>query len=164
MDEKQKIREELQELQSTRLLGYQGQKANWEVPEGYLDDLTDRVLAQQQATGPRIRRQFVLRWAAAAAVALVAGYWWWSVTTAPPAIAQAAVDWNQIPTEELQQYVSDNIDEFDLELLAETVAQTSEQPQQQQAQSANGISIEAMEEFLEADDEWLEDLETEDWF
>ena len=164
MDERKKIRQELQELKAPKLEASQGKVPKWEMPEGYLDQLTDRVLEKDAQSNRKYFRMQIVRWAAAAVVILAVGFWWSQTPSAENNPPLAVMDWDQIPTEDLQQYVSDNIDEFDLDLLATTVTDQASSGSGEASSPAEAISTEALEQYLEADDEWLDDLEDEDWF
>ncbi len=163
--EENDIKKELDAQEAPLLRAQQGKVPKWELPSGYLDQLADRALDQATAKPVTTYRRLrvVARWAVAAAVILVAGFWWMSNQSFEPTAQLAELDWNSIPTEDLQQYVSDNIEEFDLDLLAEGALETAGSTVVPPA-PAGDVSIEALEEFLQDDDEWLDDLESEDWF
>lgn len=163
MDERKKIREELIAQDAPHLHAQQGQMPKWKLPSGYLDQLSDQVLAEVNAPTRTYRRLTVVRWAAAAVVVLAVSAWY----ILSPANDQplAEVDLSTISTAELQQYVSDNIDDFDLDLLASTVAEAPSLDSESPINGSEGISTEALEKYLEADEEWLEDMEMdEEWF
>lgn len=164
MGEKRKIQEELKGLEASQLRAQQGQVPKWEMPPDYLDQLTDRVLETTAQPRARYRRMVVMRWAAAAVLVLAAGYWWFQTPSVDSSPYLAEVDLEVIPTEDIQQYVSDNIEEFDLDMLATTVVEDTKPGEANTVQPSDAISTEALEEFLEADDEWLDDLTEEDWF
>lgn len=164
MDERQKIREELKELGANELHARQGRVPDWEMPAGYLDQLTDQVMESATRPTARYSRMVIMRWAAAAVLVLAAGYWWWQAEPAKPSPVFAELDWNTIPTEDMQQYVSDNIEEFDLDLLANSVGEKTNSEEVISSQPDDAISTEALEEYLEADEEWIDDLTAEDWF
>lgn len=164
MDERQKIREELQELEAKQLHAAHGQVPKWELPSDYMAGLTDRVVESTAHAGARYRRMVIIRWAAAAAIVLVASYWWFQTPTVDHKPPLAVMDWNDIPTEDIQQYVSENIDEFDFDLLANSVAEGADPDEMEGVSPAETISTEALEDFLEAEEEWLDDLNEEDWF
>ena len=163
--EEHDIKKELDAQDAPILRAQQGQVPKWELPPGYLDQLADRAL--DQATAKPVvkyrRLQVVARWAVAAAIILAAGFWWMSNQSIEPTEQFAALDWNSIPTEDLQQYVSDNIEEFDIDLLAEGARETAGSAVVPPAPT-DEISIEALEEFLGDDEEWLDDLESDEWF
>lgn len=162
MDERKKIREELSAQNAPFLRAQQGQVPGWELPDGYLDQLSDKVLVEVNAPPQTRFRLRIVRWAAAAVVVLAVGMWYvLSPATIQPVVE---VDLSTISTEKLQQYVSENIDEFDLELLAATAAELPDGGTLTPTSGVQDISTEALEEYLEADGEWLEDLDTEEWF
>ncbi|MEL6657906.1 MAG: hypothetical protein AAFY48_09165 [Bacteroidota bacterium] len=163
--EEHDIKKELDAQDAPMLRAQQGRVPKWELPPGYLDQLADRALDQATAKPvTKFRRlQVVARWAVAAAVVLAAGLWWMSNQEVGTVEQFAELDWNSIPTEDLQQYVSDNIEEFDLDLLAEGARETAGSAVVPPT-PADEISIEALEEFLGDDEEWLDDLESDEWF
>ena len=164
MDERQKIKEELNELNAQRLQDFQGKVPEWEMPAAYLDNLADRALEQATPMVAKQRRLYIMRWAVAAVLVLAAGLWWMNTNEQQGQAQLVEVDWNAISTEDLQQYVSDNIEEFDLDMLASTGTDAIPESEGQLPGDADDISTEALENYLEADDQWLDDLESEDWF
>ena len=66
MDERQKIKEELNELNAQRLQDFQGKVPEWEMPAAYLDNLADRALEQATPMVAKQRRLYIMRWAVAA--------------------------------------------------------------------------------------------------
>lgn len=158
MSERNKIREELRAQQAERLLANQGAVPRWELPPDYLERLADKVLAESGTPQPRVvhKRWFRLRYAAAAAVVLLAlGLWYASPFEGEMAAPPTLASWEDIPTEDLQAYVTNHLDEFEVDLLAAYTLNTAEDDP---PLPGHGISTEALEEYLEADD-WL--LETE---
>ena len=165
MNERQKIKEELDAQDAPRLRAQQGRVPKWELPPGYLDQLAERSLeaAKDKPVAKLRRLRVVARWAVAAVLVLAVGFWWQNNQPVQPTEQLAELDWNNIPTEELQQYISDNIEEFDLNLLAGTDNENAASAEAPSVPTGD-VSIEALEEFLEADDEWLDELEVEEWF
>jgi hypothetical protein len=158
MSERNKIREELRTQQAERLLANQGTVPRWELPPDYLARMTNKVLAESEIPQPRVvhKRWLHLRYVAAAAVVLLAlGLWYVSPSEGETASPPTLASWDDIPTEDLQAYVTNHLDEFEVDLLAAyTLSTADDNP----PLPGHGISTEALEEYLEADD-WL--LETE---
>lgn len=154
--ENKPIKEELQAEKASLLQQWQGNSTSWSMPAGYLDDLSERALkeAQQPVTITRSRINDRRRWLAIAAsvsLLLLAGSWWllanYSQTTVSTTMA-----WEDITTEDLQLFVDNNLEDFDLVLLAETA--------DQEQWPLGDDEAAAIEEYLEESGDWLED---EDW-
>lgn len=159
MQEQKNIRRELREQEADHLLKQQGRIPKWELPAGYLEELTSKVLTS--AAAPKERRivRLLSYWklTAAAVVLLALGCWYWYPVGEESAVVASDLDWSGISTEELQSYVTSNIEEFEIGLLAEgTEGEIVPIP-------GSGISTEALEQYLE-DEDWLNEVEVTDLF
>lgn len=124
-EERERIREELAGL-SPRLAHWQPKGDGLRIPPGRLDGLANEVMAriaqEDQAAVQRKAQMRVWRrnWAVAAGISvlLAAGWWQWSQqgTTLAPAQLQLA----ELSDEEINSYVYNNIQDFDLNLLIES--------------------------------------------
>lgn len=163
MREQKNIREELREQKAEHLLAEQGNVPHWELPAGYLEQLTEEVLKTTTSTTATpakvVRFNDYWRIAAAAVIVLALGCWYWYPQPSDNSpIAAAEPDWSGIATEDLHAYVTSHIDDFEVGLLAASAlaADTEMVP-------GNGISTEALEEYLEAED-WLDEIEVSELF
>ncbi len=162
MKEQKNIRQELREQKAEYLLEKQGGIPQWELPSGYLEQLTDEVLNATTAkpkAGKIVRFNRFLRMAAAAVVVLALGYWYWYPQNAGTTLtASAEPDWSGISTEDLQDYVASNLDDFEVDLLAASAVEADNE-----MVPGTGISTEAIEEYLEAED-WLDEMDVSELF
>lgn len=88
-----------------------------QAPEGYYERMTEDVMQKVKTSHSAKRRSLPGRkWmgmAAALALSLLAV--WWLFQKEQPNTSMAELNWDTIPTEEVQSYVLDNIDEFELD-------------------------------------------------
>ncbi len=163
--EKNNIRKELEEL-SPLLAGLKNKSEPppFQTPEHYFHQLTHQVMEQVKlepnphgpkktpdAAGAWWRRLLNPRLAtafAAAVVLLVAAVWLWQAQSGPDEAVAA-----ELTTEEMDRYVSVNIDEYELEWLLETASVEGELP------AAATPPEEALDEYL---DDILEEMELEE--
>lgn len=122
-----KHKEELPELLRNLRSGGDG----FRQPEaGYFRQLGEQIIREEQSVRPlKARRNFRLpafTSAAAAAVILLLAFWYNQPTSSPASVEQKLVavpDWeseiDQIDEAEIRDYIEANIEDFDLELLAE---------------------------------------------
>ncbi|PSR12609.1 MAG: hypothetical protein DA408_14655 [Bacteroidetes bacterium] len=159
MEERKKIQAELAQLQSEQLRRWQAQAAPRALPENYLEDLAGRVIAAPAAKRLRLpQRTF---WALAASVAfLLAASWLVFRDSNTP--VQPQVDLTQLSDEAILLYVNNNIDEFDLALLTEGSTTTGTVVLPSNWDST--ISSEAIENYLEAEENWPADMEDQVFF
>ncbi len=121
MSEKKNIQEELEHLNSPILTEWQGKSAEWLMPEGYLDNLVNEVVTKsEQSTKFKL---FVLRnsnfWKIAAGVLFLIVASWFFRDNIQGKNRDTLATLDNISTEEIQDYVLDNIDEFEFEMLEE---------------------------------------------
>lgn len=162
MREQKNIRKELREQKAEYLLAEQGKVPSWELPSGYLEQLTEEVLkttsvapAEKQVVS--IHRYW--RIAVAAIIVLALGCWYWyPQNSQTDQMATSEPDWSGIATEDLHAYVTNNIDDFEVGLLAASAVEAANE-----IVPGNGISTEALEEYLEAED-WLDEIEVSELF
>lgn len=159
------IKDELKELDATRLAEWQGQTVDNSPPPAFFANLAEQVLAEvkdESSPSPlRVvsRRSAAVWWrvAAAAVVVLALGSWWISHSlgwSAQDTLVE--LDWQQITDEDLQAYVSANIDDFDLELLEQL---TEPVPVPPALDNELEVSTEVLEDFIHSEEEWLESEE-----
>ncbi len=162
MKEQKNIRQELREQKAEYLLEKQGKVPQWELPSGYLEQLTGEVLdaaTTKPEIGKVVRLNRFLRIAVAAAVLLAMGYWSWYPNSGNTLTAASVEpDWSGISTEDLQDYVASNLDDFEVDLLAASAIEA-----ENEMVPGNGISTEAIEEYLEAED-WLDEMDVSEFF
>lgn len=163
MREQKNIRQELREQKAEHLLAEQGSVPDWELPSGYLEQLTEEVLKTTTSTAPANQKVIFLnhywRIAVAAVIVLALGCWYWYPQPSDNSpIAAAEPDWSGIATEDLNAYVTNHIDDFEVGLLAASAEEAANE-----MIPGNGISTEALEEYLEADD-WLNEIEVSELF
>ncbi|MCD6064513.1 MAG: hypothetical protein K0R82_2424, partial [Flavipsychrobacter sp.] len=98
----------------------------FEVPAGYFDQLPEQILQAAKAEGKKgrvipfnTRIQKGIKWAAAAM--LVAALGIGSYRTLTPADLTPSEELAQLPADVISEYVSQNIDEFDMEVLESTI-------------------------------------------
>ncbi len=162
MREQKNIRQELREHKAEHLLAEQGKVPHWELPSGYLEQLTEDVL--KTASTKPIKQKIVRfndywRVAVAAVIVLALGCWYWYPQNVENhTIAAAEPDWSGITTEDLHAYVTNNIDDFEVGLLAASAVEANNE-----MVPGNGISTEALEEYMEAED-WLDEIEVLEFF
>lgn len=152
MSEQNDIKKELESLNSPMLAAWQGKAKEWSVPNDLLEEMTQKVIEQeQQKTAKRISLVSRYVWQIAAAIALlIAGAWIGSMlnsNTADTALASAPLQ--DLSTKEVENYIINHIDDFDWALLEE--------------QSAT-LAPESMYEFDLEDDEIDEDWLSDDDF
>lgn len=162
MREQKNIRQELREQKAEYLLAEQGKVPQWELPSGYLKQLADDVLNTTSTTPVKqkvVRLNDYWRIAVAAVIVLALGCWYWyPQPTDNPPLAAVEPDWSGIATEDLHAYVANNIDDFEVGLLAASAVGADNE-----MVPGNGISTEALEEYLEAED-WLDEIEVLELF
>lgn len=163
MREQENIRKELREQKAAYLLAEQGKVPCWELPSGYLEQLTEEVLKTTASAAPaqpqvvRIHRHW--RIAVAAVIGLALGGWYWYPQNAENhQMATSEPDWSGIATKDLHAYVANHIDDFEVDLLAAAAEEAADE-----IAPGNGISTEALEEYLEAEDR-LDEIEVSDFF
>jgi hypothetical protein len=162
MREQKKIRQELREHKAEHLLAKQGKVPHWELPSGYLEQLAEDVLETTSTTPVKqkvVRLNDYWRIAVAAVVVLALGCWYWYPQPSDNSpLAAAEPDWSGIATEDLHAYVTNNIDDFEVGLLAASAVEADND-----IVPGNGISTEALEEYMEAED-WLDEIEVSELF
>jgi hypothetical protein len=163
MREQKNIRQELREQKAEHLLAEQGKVPEWELPAGYLEQLTEEVL--KTTTSAKVTHAKVVRFndywriAVAAVIVLALGCWYWYPQPSDNSpIAAAEPDWSGIATEDLNAYVMNHIDDFEVGLLAASAFEAANE-----MIPGNGISTQVLEEYLEADD-WLNEIEVSELF
>jgi len=151
MSKKQNIKEELEGLNGSILAQWQGRAKDWQMPDNYLADLADEVIAgsKQEKNGKIIAFRRSSAWKIAAAVFLaLAGTWvFYSLQTQADVLPLAALD--DLSSEQVQDYVLKNIDDFDMELLESYTMETN-----------NNFSSEANNQAFdsyEPEGDWLEE-------
>ena len=121
MSEKKNIQEELEDLNSPILAQWQGKSAEWSVPEGYLDTLVNELVEKSEQ--PTKFKLFTLinkkLWQIAAGFLFLITASWFFVNNMQEEKLDTLATLDTISTEEIQDYVLDNIDEFDVEMLEE---------------------------------------------
>ena len=130
MSEKKNIQQELKDLDSPLLAQWQGKAEEWSMPEDYLDDLTSEIIArsEQPLTVRLLQFRHKKSWQIAASILFLLTASWFFVnngTAKQPSSVLASLE--NISTEEIQIYVLDNIDEFDVELLEEYAFDNNEE-------------------------------------
>ena len=156
------IKDELTELGATHLAEWQGKTVDTSPPSAFFPQLAEDVLAEvndkNTASPLKVVRHRVARpwWrvAVAAVVILALGSWWLSSAIKWPGQDRLTeLDWQHIADDELQDYVWTNIDDFELELLEQFAEPATTQPP---LETEFNISIEALEDFIQTEEEWLE--------
>lgn len=148
MSDKKNIQEELKDLSSPILAQWQGKAEEWSMPDGYLNHLSNEIIAKSEQP-QKVKLIHVMQkksWQIAASILfLVAatGFFMNNGKTQYPSNTLASLE--NISTEEIQIYVLDNIDEFDVELLEE-------------------YALEDNGEYLDLKENWLEDQSSTDLF
>ncbi len=122
MSKKDLIRQELEELDSPILSQWQGKAKDWSMPEHYLTNLTNEVVAQSGKN--KLAKTFVLwsslSWKIAASILFLLASTWLFYNYQPiasPAASLAGLE--DVSIEEIQDYVLNNIDDFDMNMLEE---------------------------------------------
>lgn len=148
MSDKKNIKEELKDLNSPILAQWQGKAEEWSMPDGYLNHLSNEIIAEsEQPQQFRLIRLMQKKpWQIAASILfLVAATWFFIKNGETQYQSNTLAGLENISTEEIQIYVLDNIDEFDVELLEE-------------------YALENNLEYLDLKDNWLEDQLSTDLF
>lgn len=163
MREQKNIRTELREQKAESLLAQQGKVPRWELPSGYLEELTEEVLKTSintVAAAPKVVRFYAYwRITAAAVIVLALACWYWYPQNSDNyQMATSEPDWSGIATEDLHAYVTNHIDDFEVGLLAASATEAANE-----IVPGSGISTEALEEYLEAED-WLDEMEVSELF
>jgi hypothetical protein len=160
MEERKKIQAELAQLKGEQLRRWQAQATPWELPENYLEELTERVMASPAAKRRHLPRRTY--WALAASVAFLLAASWLVFQNGNNAPEQPEADLAQLSEEAILMYVNNHIDEFDLALLTEgrTTAGTVVIP----SNWDSTISSEAIENYLEAEENWPADIDDQVFF
>ncbi|MBL7779698.1 MAG: hypothetical protein JNM22_00685 [Saprospiraceae bacterium] len=129
MSKKETLKEELESL-SPFLQQQKQRRESMHVPADYFDQLEDAVFSKLESEGAlrpamTARHGGVLRslwkprmWAAAAAVAVIAVASWWMLRPQPLSPVPDAMYTETLTEDEIEEYVIDNITEFDSEQLA----------------------------------------------
>lgn len=157
MSKKETLQEELESL-SPFLQQQKQRPESMHVPEDYFDQLEDAIFSKLESEGalrPALsaRPGGVLRalwkprmWAAAAAVAVIAVASWWVLRPQPLAPVPEEIYTETLTEDEIEEYVMDNITEFDSEQLAAIT------PEQEISEPANTTLHE------ESDSKTLDDI------
>ena len=151
MKEKEKIHKELEQL-APLLAKHKDKSSPFKVPEGYFDTLEAKVLEQVSSEEPKrsatiIRPLYFWLTSAAAIILLVVGM---SVLFQSENHSENLLA--DISVEEIDRYISDNLHEFDEDLLLESSSNLSDLKN-------NDFSEEEINLYLEDNLEELEDLD-----
>ena len=171
MKRREEIREELEQL-SPLLAKMKEEDPGFRVPENYFQQLPDEIMARMeqeksQEASPSIQAswwdqflhslQFLLqpRYAMALAAILlliVAGIWWLRPTET---VYTGDIAWNKVSSEEITNYIANNIQDFEAELLFKAT------PGLDQQSILHGTDIDnaTLDNYLE---DIIDDLEVED--
>ena len=172
METKDEIKKELEEL-SPFLAQFQTRNSGFRTPENYFDGLPGAIMrkikAEEQTAfeAPKptpgwlelllaqIQQFFLPRYALAlATVAIVIVALVWTLNSGPGQSDQNLA-WNDIPTEEIDGYIADNLQDFEVDLLMEFAPDL----ERQSVLQGSKIQEEAIDAYL---DEIIEDLDIED--
>ncbi len=172
METKNEIKKELEEL-SPFLAQFQTRDSGFRTPKNYFKDLPDTIIGKIQAEEqaslerpkstsgwlesllaslqwlPQPRYAFAL---ASVTIAIVAALW---ILRSPFFKGEQELAWNDIPTEEIDEYIADNLQDFEMDLLIEFAPDLEEQ----NVFRSSEIQEEAIDAYL---DEIIEDLDIED--
>ncbi len=170
MKNKKEIRDEIQGL-SPFLWEQKGRQEGYEVPKDYFKSLPDEVfgkLKEQVSPQPAAREENWLEWMthvlqhlfqpryalafATVAVLVVAGVYFTKPNDQP---TTAVALLSELPDEALNEYVSENIDEFDEETLTELMADNIDPLSRLEIESSDELIDELIDDLSEED---LEDL------
>lgn len=153
MSKKQDIKHELEELDSPILAKWQGKSDDWTMPKHYLEDLSNKVIAEskqeKKATIVPFNRSIVWKIAAAILLLLTSTWLFLDLPTQNDSLPLVAVNLDDFSSQEIHDYMLDNIDDFDVELL-ETYAMDIDED----------LSFEIEDEILDElnlEGDWLEE-------
>lgn len=153
---KNEVNEELTKLAPT-LLALKNKRSGLKVPDNYFSDMQQAVLAQVVTPKPTatIRTMQVLSVAAAVLLAVLA-LWLLTPSQAPTYDAQLAL--------EIEQYIFDNIDDFDTESIATFALMDSEPTEATVLEILEDIPEEDVEIYIENHLDELDLITLESYF